>query len=530
MANVKISGLPAATSVTAGTDVAPLVSGGITTKATPQQIVNAGLAAPGAIGGTTRGTAAFTTELVGPSASANFTRFPNALTVISNTSAGIQQNETHNMGIMAEGTANASDTSIYGVGVYGVGYTASGTRCGGVIGEGHVSASADTGSAIGVRGYANDTHAGGLNIGIYGDCSNGSSNYALYLNNGDIYTAGAKTWTLNGNLTFSGAYTVTVPTLSVSTTVSGTGFTTYLASPPAIGTTAPAAGKFTDLTSTGNTTIGDASTDTFTVYPQTISLINSTAITAASTKTLTLNGGAGSSGLVIDASNNLGIGVTPSAWGSPGTVQALQIKNTSLAASGTNAYWGSNWYFGSSDQYIAGGTVSASLLVQTGGSFVFSTAGTPASHAAGDAITFTTAMTLGASGSLTVPNIYTNTTAAVTYVAVSSAGLLQRGGVSSLKYKQDIRDLESIDINKFRPVIYKSKCENDDQTIDYFGFIADEVEEAGIKELVTYNDAGEPEGFQYERMTVVLLKAIQELLSQVSDLKEELNEIKAKVN
>ena len=320
MANVKISGLPAATSVTAGTDVAPLVSGGITTKATPQQIVNAGLAAPGAIGGTTRGTAAFTTELVGPSASANFTRFPNALTVISNTSAGIQQNETHNMGIMAEGTANASDTSIYGVGVYGVGYTASGTRCGGVIGEGHVSASADTGSAIGVRGYANDTHAGGLNIGLYGDCANGSSNYALYLNNGDIYTAGAKTWTLNGNLTFSGAYTVTVPTLSVSTTVSGTGFTTYLASPPAIGTTAPAAGKFTDLTSTGNTTIGDASTDTFTVYPQTISLINSTAITAASTKTLTLNGGAGSNGLVIDSSNRTILGGSASVGNSKLTV------------------------------------------------------------------------------------------------------------------------------------------------------------------------------------------------------------------
>ena len=354
MANVKISGLPAATSVTAGTDVAPLVSGGITTKATPQQIVNAGLAAPGAIGGTTRGTAAFTTELVGPSASANFTRFPNALTVISNTSAGIQQNETHNMGIMAEGTANAADTSIYGVGVYGVGYTASGTRCGGVIGEGHVSASADTGSAIGVRGYANDTHAGGLNIGLYGDCANGSSNYALYLNNGDIYTAGAKTWTLNGNLTFSGAYTVTVPTLSVSTTlsgtgitnyfasppaigsgtastgafttlsasstVSGTGFSTYLLSPPAIGTTAPAAGKFTDLTSTGNTTIGDASTDTFTVYPQTISLINSTSITAASTKTLTLNGGAGSNGLVIDSSNLVLIGTTSQGGAGSGVV------------------------------------------------------------------------------------------------------------------------------------------------------------------------------------------------------------------
>ena len=256
MANVKISGLPAATSVTAGTDVAPLVSGGITTKATPQQIVNAGLLAPGAIGGTTpaaiTGTTitATTAELVGPAASANLTRFPNALAVVSNTAAGIQQNETHNMGIMAEGTANAANTSIYGVGVYGVGYTASGTRCGGVIGEGHVSASADTGSAIGVRGYANDTHAGGLNIGLYGDCANGSSNYALYLNNGDIYTAGAKTWSINGNLTFSGGYTVTMPALSVSTTVSGTGFTTYLASPPAIGATAPSTGKFTTIEST----------------------------------------------------------------------------------------------------------------------------------------------------------------------------------------------------------------------------------------------------------------------------------------
>jgi hypothetical protein len=40
MANVKITELPAATSITPGSDVLPLVSGGITTKATPDQIVN----------------------------------------------------------------------------------------------------------------------------------------------------------------------------------------------------------------------------------------------------------------------------------------------------------------------------------------------------------------------------------------------------------------------------------------------------------------------------------------------------------
>lgn len=46
MANVKISALPAVSTVVPGTDVLPLVSGGITTKATPTQIVSAALNNP----------------------------------------------------------------------------------------------------------------------------------------------------------------------------------------------------------------------------------------------------------------------------------------------------------------------------------------------------------------------------------------------------------------------------------------------------------------------------------------------------
>jgi hypothetical protein len=94
---------------------------------------------------------------------------------------------------------------------------------------------------------------------------------------------------------------------------------------------------------------------------------------------------------------------------------------------------------------------------------------------------------------------------------------------SALKYKQDVRDLEEIDINKFRAVRYKSKCESDDQTIDYFGVIADEVHDAGIPELVNYKN-GEVEGFQYERLTVVLLKAMQTLKAEVDSLKSQLNQ------
>ena len=149
--------------------------------------------------------------LTGPSASANFTRFPNALAVISNIPSGAQHNESLYIGLMSEGT---SVGNTWGSGIYGAGYTNStGTGRGtGVTGEGHVSAAADTGVAVGVRGYAKDVHTGNYNIGLYGDAENGDAgltyggNVSLFLANGNIVTSSAapKTWYLGGNLTFDG--------------------------------------------------------------------------------------------------------------------------------------------------------------------------------------------------------------------------------------------------------------------------------------------------------------------------------------
>ena len=119
---------------------------------------------------------------------------------------------------------------------------------------------------------------------------------------------------------------------------------------------------------------------------------------------------------------------------------------------------------------------------------------------------------------LACPTVYSVTTASTPNVFVDSSGGIYRGGVSALKYKQDVRDLEEIDISLIRAVRYKSKCEIDDQTKDYFGVIADEVDVAGIKELVTYGANNEVEGFQYERLTVVLLKKLQVLESEFKAL------------
>lgn len=62
---------------------------------------------------------------------------------------------------------------------------------------------------------------------------------------------GGATFASPGPIGSTTASTGAFTTLSASSTVSGTGFSTYLASPPAIGATTPSSGKFTTLQATG---------------------------------------------------------------------------------------------------------------------------------------------------------------------------------------------------------------------------------------------------------------------------------------
>ena len=103
--------------------------------------------------------------------------------------------------------------------------------------------------------------------------------------------------------------------------------------------------------------------------------------------------------VIIDGSKNVGVGVTPSAWSS--TYKALQVSSVAGLScnSGSAEVLLSNNYFraASQDQYIT--TNFATIYQQVSGSHRFYTA---PSGTAGNAITFTQAMTLDASGSLLV--------------------------------------------------------------------------------------------------------------------------------
>jgi hypothetical protein len=133
-------------------------------------------------------------------------------------------------------------------------------------------------------------------------------------------------------------------------------------------------------------------------------------VTADTSKYLGLGSGGLNDRVILDSSGNVGVGVTPSAWVSSGgpTLQ-LGGANGAIAANAQYLNITSNAYYSSGYKYI--GTGNAASYAQEAGKHVWYTA---PSGTAGNAITFTQAMTLDALGNLLVGLTAAGTTAAKT--------------------------------------------------------------------------------------------------------------------
>jgi hypothetical protein len=86
---------------------------------------------------------------------------------------------------------------------------------------------------------------------------------------------------------------------------------------------------------------------------------------------------------------------------------------------------------------------------------------------------------------------------------------------SSIKFKENITPLEPslAKVNQLEPVNYNKVGVE----VKEIGLIAEQVATL-FPEVVTYNNDGEPEGIQYQRLSVILLKAVQELTERVNKL------------
>ena len=122
--------------------------------------------------------------------------------------------------------------------------------------------------------------------------------------------------------------------------------------------------------------------------------------------------------MTLDTSGNLGLGVTPSAWA---TVTVNQIKNASFGGYSNYAYVNANCYYDGSWKYIASDYANRYEMNSNTGKHQWYTA---PSGTAGNAISFTQAMTLDASGRLAVGTTSPVTSSVVTFSGSTSGAQL----------------------------------------------------------------------------------------------------------
>ena len=96
-------------------------------------------------------------------------------------------------------------------------------------------------------------------------------------------------------------------------------------------------------------------------------------------------------------------------------------------------------------------------------------------------------------------------------------------GTSARKYKRDIRDLERdpSDVLNLRPRSWIDWLEEDDEDPQrIFGFVAEEVRDAGFGELITYDIDGEVRGLMYDRVPALHQLVLIEMEKRIRALEE----------
>ena len=211
-----------------------------------------------------------------------------------------------------------------------------------------------------------------------------------------------------------------------SGTITATGFSGPLNG--TVGATTPNTGAFTTLSASGVATFsaGSAAAPSITTSGDT-----NTGIFFPAADTIAFTEG-GAEAMRIDSSGNLGLGVTPSAWYSDAKAMQLGVTGSvfgrtsnEIVGLSSNAY--NDAISTASYKYIASGNYATNYLQTTGQHQWF----TAPSGTAGNAISFTTAMTLDASGNL---GIGTSSPARILNVSTSGDTLVRiTGGAANAR-------------------------------------------------------------------------------------------------
>ena len=142
-----------------------------------------------------------------------------------------------------------------------------------------------------------------------------------------------------------------------------------------------------------------------------------------------------------------------------------------------------------------------------------------------------TEMDLHSGGRLGLWGLPTTSSAANLFLGTVGADWTVAKSTSSLKYKQDVEDadVDPAEVLKLTARTWRDKGEvehDPDSDKRFIGFIAEELDEhPSLRQFVVYDENGDPDAIQYDRLTVALLAVIKDQQARIDNHEERLTKL-----
>jgi Chaperone of endosialidase len=416
-----------------------------------------------------------------------------------------------------------------------------------------VTLPAATGTGFGV-GFGFDIQnkgAGTVTITPTTSTINGASTLVITSTNGCSIVSDGTNYQVSACTAVSpgGSVTPSFTTLSVSSTVSGAGFTSLFASPPSLGTTAPGIVEADQVILSGNLSCAGT-------------LTNGCGIQTTGTQTYT---DSSSTGGTIAAAYMYALPAVTFVASAATTYTNAVALYTPAVNCGTNATCTNTYSLYTNGKGFFNGTITSQGIASVGANTLTGTtainsnqnsttsigAGTTTSTVTigggANAVTINaTTLTLGGSTLMTSssPTTLSNATIKLSGLATSSAtqtgtvcsgtgGLLTVDTTTTCllsdgRHKMNIEPLDAgiSEVLKLKPVSYDLKSDvNPTHLGRQVGLIAQDVIKVDPRLASVYQsgpDKDTPSGVRYEQMVALLVKAIQEQQVEIDGLKQQL--------
>ena len=91
----------------------------------------------------------------------------------------------------------------------------------------------------------------------------------------------------------------------------------------------------------------------------------------------------------------------------------------------------------------------------------------------------------------------------------------------------DVKNLLNLNLKRYK---YKNQVRDLQEGREWmYGYIAEEVEELGIKEIVGYDENNEPNAINYGLLSTLVLELVKVQQTEIDSLKEEIQRLKEKI-